>query len=377
MKLSVVILNYQAPGFLEICVDSVARAVQEIPAEILVVDNNSPNQDFGFLKKYPKSRLIRNPENTGFASGNNMGVKQAKGEYICILNPDTIVGEQVFKSCMKIFDHPPAKPIGFIGTRLIDGGAAFLPESKRCIPTPAVAIRKIMGDDRSYYAHHVQEDENASVDILVGAFMFCQREVYWECGGFDERYFMYGEDIDLCYTALQKGYTNYYLGKETVIHFKGESTRKDKTYRKHFYNAMNLFYDKYFPSNFLLKSLVQLASKALVMFSGRRETSNPKPTVRQYILATNAPDLPRLKVSVSEQVDLNELDQFRFRESCLPQAQRQGDILFDCATLDYADVIGFMKETTEHDYRYRFLSPDRSFILGSDSSSTRGFIESC
>ena len=251
MQLSIIILNYNVRYFLELCVVSVQNAIKNLDAEIIIVDNNSTDGSCQMVKsRFPEIKLIENKENFGFPKGNNIGVNIAEGEYICILNPDTVVAEDTFTKILnaKIWNNKT----GIVGCKLIDGTGNFLPESKRGVPTPIVAFTKIFGLYKfsntfgKYYAQYLNENQTGKVDILVGAFMMMPRELYQEIGGFDENCFMYSDDIDLSYMVLQKGLNNYYFAETAVIHYKGESTVKDGTYMKRFQDAMNFFYKKHF-----------------------------------------------------------------------------------------------------------------------------------
>ena len=220
MKLSVVILNYNVRYFLELCLQSVQAALETIPSEIIVIDNNSEDESCDMVKdKFPSITLIENNSNIGFSKANNQAVQVAKGEYVCILNPDTVVAEDTFKSVLNFADKQTN--LGIVGCRLIDGSGKYLPESKRNIPLVNIAIKKVLGNSKGYYANHVKEFDVAKVDVLVGAFMLLKRSLYNSLGGFDEDYFMYGEDIDLSYKSLKKGNDNYYFGETSVIHYKG------------------------------------------------------------------------------------------------------------------------------------------------------------
>ena len=260
MKLSVVIVNYNVRYFLELCLKSVEAAITSIDAEIIVVDNNSSDESCKMIKQlFPNIHLLENKDNVGFSKANNQGVAVAKGDYVCILNPDTVVAEDTFSQLIDFSES--IENIGIVSCKLIDGAGKFLPESKRNIPTRLVAIRKLIGLSKSYYASNIKEGEVGKSSIFVGAFMLLKRSLYESVGGFDERYFMYGEDIDLSFSILNTGYNNYYYGKTTVIHYKGESTLKDEVYAKRFYGAMQLFYKKYFKSNFLFDIAVTLGVK--------------------------------------------------------------------------------------------------------------------
>lgn len=265
MKLSVVILNYNVRYFLELCIKSVKAALVDLDSEIIVVDNNSSDNSCAMVRQlFPEVILIESKENTGFSKGNNIGVAQAKGKYLCILNPDTVIAEDTFIKLLNFADTK--EDLGIIGCRLIDGSGTFLPESKRHIPTPLVSFKKMFGDNKYYYVNNLAENSIGNADVLVGAFMFLKRNLYLKVHGFDEDYFMYGEDIDLSYRILKAGFTNYYYGKTTCIHFKGESTPKDAVYIKRFYNAMKIFYKKHFKGNLLFDLAVYIGLKTLPLF---------------------------------------------------------------------------------------------------------------
>ena len=211
MQLSVIILNYNVRYFLELCVQSVQSALTNIDSEIIVIDNNSNDGSCEMMKSnFPNIKLIQNKENVGFSKGNNIGVDQAKGDYICILNPDTVVAEDTFVKVLAFAERQ--KNLGIVGCRFIDGAGNFLPECKRGVPTPWVAFTKIAGLYKifprsgffgKYYAQHLSDKQNGKVDIIVGAFMLMKRELYLELEGFDEDCFMYSDDIDLSYRALK------------------------------------------------------------------------------------------------------------------------------------------------------------------------------
>ena len=253
------------------------KAIQEIDAEIIVVDNNSQDDSCAMMKqRFPNVKLIENKENSGFPKGNNIGV----------------VAEDTFIKVLAFAKNQ--NDLGIVGCKLIDGTGNFLPESKRGIPTPFVAFTKISGlyqlfpgSFGKYYAQHISENETGKVDILVGAFMLMKRELYNEIGGFDENCFMYSDDIDLSYMALKKGNSNYYYHGTSVIHYKGESTVKDGTYMKRFREAMNFFYKKHFRVSFLFSVFMEIGIvffSFVKMFQGK---SKPKSIPDNYILVSD------------------------------------------------------------------------------------------
>ena len=278
MKLSVIILNYNVRYFLELCIKSVQAAITEIDAEIIVVDNNSSDGSCAMIKGlFPSVKLLENKDNVGFSIANNQGVAIATGEYVCILNPDTVVAEDTF---LQLLNFSATKSnLGMVGCKLIDGSGKFLPESKRNVPTQLIAIKKLIGLSSEYYVSDIKDNAIGKASVFVGAFMFLTKKRYQEVGGFDERYFMYGEDIDFSYSILKAGYDNYYYGKTTVIHYKGESTLKDEVYAKRFYGAMKLFYEKHFKPNFLFNLMVNLGVKIIPLFKSvlKEELLEKKP----------------------------------------------------------------------------------------------------
>ncbi|MBR4585042.1 MAG: glycosyltransferase [Bacteroidales bacterium] len=255
MKLSVVIVNYNVKHFLEQCLNSVAAAAEHCETEVFVVDNNSVDGSCNMLReKFPWVKLIENKKNYGFSYANNQAIKQSTGEYVLLLNPDTVIEEDTLKSVCYFMDaHPDA---GGLGVKMIDGKGRFLPESKRGLPTPQVAFYKIFGLSKlfprskkfgKYHLTYLDKDQIHKVDVLSGAFMLLRAETLNKIGLLDETFFMYGEDIDLSYRITLGGYNNYYYPETTIIHYKGESTKKGSVnYVLVFYNAMKIFARKHF-----------------------------------------------------------------------------------------------------------------------------------
>ncbi len=255
MKLSIVIVNYNVRYFLEQALLSVRKAIRGIDAEVFVVDNNSVDDSVEMVRvRFPEVILIANKHNPGFSIANNQAIHQSKGEYVLLLNPDTIVNEDTFQKCIDFMDeHPEA---GGLGCRMIDGSGKFLPESKRGFPSPFVAFCKTFGLSTlfpkskifgRYHLGYLDEHEVHEIEVLAGAFMLMRKSVLDEVGLLDESFFMYGEDIDLSYRIIKGGYKNYYFPETTIIHYKGESTKKGSlNYVRVFYNAMIIFAKKHF-----------------------------------------------------------------------------------------------------------------------------------
>ncbi|MDB5234405.1 MAG: hypothetical protein JWR44_1398 [Hymenobacter sp.] len=257
VKLSVVIVNYNVCYFLEQALLSVRRAVEKLgePVEVFVVDNNSADGSVAMVRaRFPEVVLIANRDNPGFSKGNNQALRRATGQYQLLLNPDTVVEEDTFRACCDFMDaHPDC---GGLGVKMLDGQGKFLPESKRGLPTPAVAFYKMFGlarvfpKSRNFGRYHLgflSPEETHEIEVLSGAFMLLRKEALDQVGLLDEDYFMYGEDIDLSYRLTQGGWKNYYFPGTRIIHYKGESTKRTSVnYVFVFYRAMVIFAKKHF-----------------------------------------------------------------------------------------------------------------------------------
>ncbi|WP_178984630.1 glycosyltransferase family 2 protein [Winogradskyella helgolandensis] len=361
MKLSVIILNYNVRYFLELCLKSVEAAIAHIDAEIIVIDNNSPDDSCAMVKElFPFVKLIENKDNSGFSKGNNIGVAQAKGEYLCVLNPDTVVAEDTFTKLIKFTDGK--NNLGIVGCQLIDGKGKFLPESKRHIPTPKVSLKKVLGITKDYYANAIKIEETGKVDILVGAFMWLKKEVYDVVGGFDEDYFMYGEDIDLSYKVLKAGYDNFYFGDTTVIHFKGESTLKDAQYAKRFYGAMQIFYKKHFKQNFVFNTIVWIGIK-MAKLMRKSPVEDVIKLNASYLYSTDFDDALLKQLPKPTQI-----------ETVTQEDIKDGSMLvYDFNMLTSSAVIADMKQKSKQEnIVFRFIPKNSKFIIGSDSAINRG-----
>ena len=267
MELSVIIVSYNVRAFLEKCLISVYKAIGEIDAEVLVVDNNSIDDSVNVVKtRFPQVQLITNENNVGFSRANNQAIEIAKGRYVLILNPDTVLSEDTLRKCIDFaVQHPD---FGAIGVRMYDGTGTFLPESKRGLPSPVSSFFKVTGINNwfprsnlfnHYYLGGLDPDESHEIEVLTGAFMFVRKAALDKVGYFDEDYFMYGEDIDLSYRLLKGGFKNYYLPSTSIIHYKGESTKRSSiAYVRTFYNAMLIFVAKHYsgPKGFILKQFL-------------------------------------------------------------------------------------------------------------------------
>ena len=245
MKLSVVIVSYNVRSYLEQCLQSVQRALEGIEGEVFVVDNHSDDDSVETVRRhYPWVRLIENQENLGFAKANNQAIRQAQGDYVLLLNPDTVVAEDTLHGVLAFMDeHPKA---GGAGVMMCYEDGSRAPESRRALPTPWVAALKMMGFTKRYYLSDLPWDQPCRIEVVSGAFCLLRHEAIKTVGLLDEDFFMYGEDIDLSYRLLKGGWENWYL-PYSIIHYKGRSTRKsDYRYVHVFYQAMLIFFQKHY-----------------------------------------------------------------------------------------------------------------------------------
>lgn len=269
MKISIVIVNYNAKLLLENCLNTVVNACKNISSEIIIIDNASTDgSEVYFKNKFNQVKFIWNKENIGFSKANNLALKQTNSDYTLFLNPDTLIPEDCLEKCIHFFEHN--KDCGALGVKMFNEDGDYLKESKRGFPGPATSFYKMIGLYKlfpgskifaKYYEGHLDKNKNNPVDVLSGAFMMLSKQALEKVSGFDEQFFMYGEDIDLSYRILQAGFKNYYFAETEIIHIKGASTNKKKSsYTTYFYGSMKLFAKKYYSSTpfklfFILRSI--------------------------------------------------------------------------------------------------------------------------
>jgi GT2 family glycosyltransferase len=258
-KISIVIVSYNVSRLLDECLQSVARALEGVDGEVYVVDNHSVDDTLEMLRqRHPEVHVIANEQNVGFARANNQAIRMSAAEYVLLLNPDTVVYEPTLRGVLDFMDrHPEA---GGAGVRMRSRDGQPAPESRRALPTPWVAMLKMLGATKRYYMSHLSWDEPGQIEVISGAFCLLRRKALDQVGLLDEDYFMYGEDIDLSYRLLKGGWQNWYVPYD-IIHYKGESTQKSSFRYVHtFYQAMLIFFRKHYGHLSLLFSLpVQMA----------------------------------------------------------------------------------------------------------------------
>ena len=307
MKITVIIVNYNVKYFLEQCLCSLRAAIAQtsVAVETIVMDNISTDDSIHYLQpKFPEVQFYNNSENEGFSKANNKALLKATGDLILFLNPDTIVSEGSLQTCVDFFKTQPGA--GAVGLKMIDGSGNYLHESKRGFPTPWVSFCKMTGLARifphsalfsGYYLGNLNENSLQEIEALAGAFMMVPAKLLQQTGGFDERFFMYAEDIDLSYRIQKAGYANYYLPEPALIHFKGESTHKDSIYIERFYGAMVQFVDKHYASAsyFLTKPLLKLGirirafvAKMFISEKAENRSKTPQNVEKMIELAQNS-----------------------------------------------------------------------------------------
>lgn len=367
VSISIIIVNYNARYFLKSCLTSILSSDIIDDIEVIVVDNNSSDGSQEMLKnEFAVITCIENKENLGFSKANNRGAALAQGKYILILNPDTILTETTLSDVLS-FSEQQVK-FGAAGVRFIDGSGQYLPEGKRNFPDLKVAGAKLLGYSRYYYAHHIPDHEIAETDILTGAFMLVKREVYEQVQGFDENFFMYGEDIDLSYRISKAGYKNFYIGSTKVIHFKGESTVKDGFYLKNFYGALSIFYKKHFPRKKLSYLTIDLMIGIMIRL---KSMTMPKSKSQKALVAS--------WLYIGENEEVFDILKHKFSESNgekRPLIEKMGqefDVLFlDSDHLSFSDIVAVISNPELSLAKKRIISKDHSFLIGSDRSDERG-----
>ncbi len=280
MDLSIIIVNYNVKEFLQNLLDSLHKAAQNISHEIIIVDNASDDGSVEVIEeRYPAVKLIKNKKNIGFGKANNLALEHANGKYLLLINPDTIVTENPFEKIIKFFDS--TNDVGIVGCKVLNPDGTLQLPCRRGFPGPWTSFTKITGLSKlfpksklfaRYHLTYLDENKTYEVDAISGAFMFIKRETYEKVGGFDQHFFMYGEDLDLCYRIQKAGFKVYYFHETEIIHYKGESTKRsriDET--KVFYNAMHFFVKKHFSASFVVEFILRaaIALRTLFAFLGK------------------------------------------------------------------------------------------------------------
>lgn len=382
--------------FLEQCLHSVSKAIAGLDAEVWVVDNASTDGSMDYLQPlFPWVHFLPNPENIGYAKANNQALTHCRGQYILFLNPDTLVAEDCFRLSLDFIGAQPSP--GAMGIRMLDGSGKFLPESKRAFPSPVSALYKLTGLSalfprsavfNHYSLGHLSQDQNHQVDVLAGAFMLLPKSVLDQVGSFDERFFMYGEDIDLSYRVQKAGFQNYYFAGSSIIHFKGESTRKGSlNYVLLFYNAMRLFVQKNYSGGRagVFAFFIQLAILIRGAFSlVHRLILGPLVTVMAY---NRKKELRRTAVLAAEglgqkageilnNTGLGTSNSLTYspedKQVLKNKADYQAILFAEGGSLTWKQIIAITEDFIDYKGEFWFHAAESGSIVGSDSKETSG-----
>ena len=386
--LSVIIVNYNVSPFLRLCLHSVREAAGLIDVEVFVVDNASADNSVEMVRSsFPEVNLIANSDNVGFAVANNQAIAEASGEIILLLNPDTIIPENTFANLITFYkEHSDATGVG---VKMIDGSGNYLPESKRGLPTPITSFYKFSGLIKvfpkskkvaAYYAGHISPDETMQVPVLAGAFLAFPKEVLNRTEPLDETFFMYGEDIDFSYRLSQIG-SNFYTPEISIIHFKGESARKDKAYLDRFFNAMLIFARKhFFPDYNLFRKVGVILSvnaikwiyKVLLFLKQSEEKPNfPNHTVTAFFVGSKV-GYEKLKKELSV-LDIVYCKTFGDIALSDTKLNFEPGLFIDVDSVSMKEAIEFM-EINSGKYTFLFMSPGYEFCLSSSDANSSGKI---
>ena len=391
MKLSVVIVNYNVSHYLLQCVDSLSHALRGTDSEVIVVDNHSRDNSVTLLRQYhPEVRIVENLHNLGFAKANNIAIRQSRGEYVLLLNPDTIVSESVVKGVISFLDsHPEA---GSAGVRMLNADGTVAPESRRGVPTPMTAFYKLSGlcgmfpNSRRfgrYYLGHLPWDSPQQIEVVSGAFCMLRTSVLKKVGLLDEDYFMYGEDIDLSYRILKSGATNWYV-PETILHYKGESTHKSSFRYVHvFYQAMHIFFRKHFSHLGLFISIpiktaiiVKASSALLLMLTERMRmslgfarrnnglTAGPMLCVGSDSMVATCREISNkhgLEATLCICSSLSEVSSYVDRLS--DETGKALTVVFDPEKFDYGSMLSFVSDNHMRNISLGVFQPSTSSII--------------
>lgn len=377
-RVTTVIVNYRLKYFLEQTLLSVEEAYTEVPGQTIVIDNNSGDDSIDFLEqRFPDIKFIRNKENAGFARANNQGFDLADTEFILVLNPDTIIGNDTLKEAVEWMDKHPN--CGAIGVKMVDGNGHFLPESKRSFPSTWNSFCKLFGLSSifpksrifaRYHLKYLNENQPHQVPVLAGAFMLLRTGLTKKIGGFDENFFMYGEDMDLSYRMLHDGMVNYYL-PTPIIHYKGECTKTESlNYVKIFYDAMHIFYRKHYPRSSWFNKIVVKAAIVLRMCISAISTTLIKPIAQQFKRKAKACDTyivsnrPNEIINIIESEGFCSNNIFKFNTiNSIPTVKKCVNIILDDREMNYQSIINTIINNRRHNYFFHIYSSRNNIII--------------
>lgn len=382
MKVSVIILNYKVPLLVEQCLHSVFSSIERCgrDVDVWVVDNNSEDGSYEYLtERFPLVRFIASKENVGFSRGNNLALEQCSGDYILLLNPDTVITEETLLCCIDHLDNHPE--VGAVGVRMVNGFGRFLPESKRGLPTPWHTFCRMAGLYKlfphssffnHYYMGHLKETGIHAMEVLSGAFLFMRKEVRDGCGLLDDRFFMYGEDIDYSYRILKAGWKIHYL-PTPIIHYKGEAERASSNpdrYLNSFYGAMELFYDKHFAHKKFLRPLIIVAIRWKKKMARRSLLNSSSPKQKEQQKGKNIPTSsknPQYRMvwvdGTLEAIPIVSESKKTLPKEVLPPSGSH--LLFSLYTGTYLNTLQFMMDHVNLNYSYSFYTENSGQTISS------------
>lgn len=377
-RVTTVIVNYRLKYFLEQTLLSVEEAYTEVDGRTIVIDNNSGDDSIDFLEeRFPSVTFIRNKENVGFAKANNQGFALADTDFILVLNPDTIIGSDTLKDAIKWMDEHPE--CGAIGVKMVDGNGYFLPESKRSFPSTWNSFCKLFGLSSifpksrlfaRYHLRYLDKDKPHKVPVLAGAFMLLRTELTKKVGGFDEDFFMYGEDMDLSFRMITDSMCNYYL-PIPIIHYKGECTKTESlNYVKIFYEAMHIFYRKHYPRSSWFNKIVVKAAIVLRMCISAISTTLISPIAQLFKRKAKACDTyivshrPNEIISIIENEGFSSNNIFKFKTiSSLPTLNKCANIILDDREMNYQSIINTIIEHKKRTHFFHIYSSRNNIII--------------
>ena len=360
MNISVIIVTYNCKVFVDYCIQSLLIALKNIESEIIVIDNNSNDQTAEFLKsRHENLIIIENEINLGFSKANNKASKLAKGDYLFFLNPDTIVPENIFEIFLK--EHTKYK--GICGCRMIDGRGNFLKESKRNFPTIFNIIKKLFGFGHGYYSN-LKQDAYGQVSVLSGANMLINKKIFNKIGCFNEDYFMYGEDIEICLKSYKNGYENHYIGNISLIHFKGESTVLDSKYYKNFYGAMAIYFKNVYSSNRILLNIINAIANFMITLNKFKFDGKSNRVYNNTVLLSN-----------NEILKLNKYFRNIILKQSIDKSFNNCNVIFDPNFLTFKEIIenvNFLNN--QKNIKFYFLSTDFLYLIEASKMNKKGKI---
>lgn len=348
--------------------ESLEVATKGLDAEIIVIDNASGDNTKQLVNQYfPKVKYIQSHTNDGFSIANNKGISIAKGEYIFLINPDTVISEEAIKNAIK--RHKSLSNCGILGVQLVDGTGHFLPESKINQLTLKIAVLKFLGFHKPFYNQSIKVDQEGETATLVGAFMCFEKKAYESVEGLDGNYFMYGEDIDLSYQFIKKGFKNYYFGKESIIHFKGESTLKDTVYFNRFFASVKFYFQKHYTNSRWIVGLLSLFF-VITKWTKKSDMVKKQRSVTDFneiiCLTENEALIHKLETHFKSKV-------VKVGRNIFEKGSYQNDyIIFDRNYISVNEIISLMKKFSTNENYFRIKPLNIDVLLGSDSSTSQG-----